>query len=86
VDEVCGFWLSSGQNPGQSVQIVPAGRSRLTRTRKGQGFRALRLVDEIYPYQLAADPLRRGNAANVGPLKKGGSGKSKKSLADIGKM
>jgi len=59
MDGVCGFWPSSGQNPGQGVQIVPAGRSRLTRTRKGQGFRALRLVDEIYPYQLAADPLRR---------------------------
>jgi len=86
MDEVCGFWLSSGQNPGQSVQIVPAGRSRLTRTRKGQGFKALRLADEIYPYQLAADPLRRGSATNVGPLKKGGSSKSKKSLGDIGKM
>jgi hypothetical protein len=86
MDEVCGFWPSSGQNPGQSVQIVPAGRSRLTRTRKGQGFKALRLADEIYPYQLAADPLRRGSATNVGPLKKGGSGKSKKSLGDIGKM
>ncbi len=47
---------------------------------------ALRLADGIYTYQLTADPLRRGNAANVGPLKKGGSGKSKKSLADIGKM
>ncbi len=41
---------------------------------------ALRLADEIYPYQLTADPLRRGNAANVGPLKKGGSGKSNKIL------
>ncbi len=39
--------------------------------------RALRLVDGIYPYQLTAD---------VGFLKKGGSGKSKKFLADIGKM
>ncbi len=29
MDEVCGFWLSWGQNPGQSVQIVLAGRSRL---------------------------------------------------------
>jgi len=96
MDGVCGFWPSSGQNPGQGVQIVPAGRSRLTRTRKGQGFRALRLVDEIYPYQLAADPLRRqprqrrvstgGSATNVRPLKKGGSGKSKKSLGDIGEM
>jgi len=38
---------------------------------------ALRLADEIHTYQLTAD---------VGPLKKGGSGKSKKSLADIGKM
>ncbi len=38
---------------------------------------ALRLVDGIYLYQLTAD---------VGPLKKGGSGKSKKSLTDIGKM
>ncbi len=57
-----------------SVQIVLAGRLRLTRTRKVQGFRALRLADEIYPYQLTAD---------VGFLKKGGSGKSKKSLADI---
>ncbi len=38
---------------------------------------ALRLVNGIYTYQLKAD---------VGPLKKGGSGKSKKSLADIGKM
>jgi len=42
-----------------------------------QSFWALRLADEIYTYQLTA---------NVGPLKKGGSGKSKKSLADIGKM
>jgi hypothetical protein len=60
-----------------SVQIVPAGRVRLTRTRKGQGFRALRLADGIYPYQLTAD---------VGFLKKGGSGKSEKSWADMGKM
>jgi hypothetical protein len=63
MDEVCGFWLSSGQNPGQRVQIVLAGRLRLTRTRKGQGFRSLRLVDGIYIYQLTAD---------VGPLKEGG--------------
>ena len=38
---------------------------------------ALRLVNGIYTYQLTAD---------VGPLKKGDSGKSKKTLADIGKM
>jgi len=38
---------------------------------------ALRLADGIYTYQLTAD---------VGFLKKGGSGKSKKSLADIDKM
>jgi len=38
---------------------------------------ALRLADEIYPYQLTVD---------IGPLKKGGSGKSKKSLADVYKM
>jgi hypothetical protein len=38
---------------------------------------ASRLAGEIYPYQLTAD---------VGPLKKGGSDKSKKSLADIYKM
>ncbi len=38
---------------------------------------ALRLADGIYTYQLTAD---------VGPLKKGGSGKSKKSLADVYKM
>ncbi len=35
---------------------------------------ALRLADGIDPHQLTPD---------VGPLKKGGSGKSKKSLADI---
>ncbi len=38
---------------------------------------ALRLADGIYTYQLTVD---------VGPLKKGGSGKSKKSLADVYKM
>jgi len=38
---------------------------------------ALRLADGNCTYQLTAD---------VGPLKKGGSGKSKKSLADIYKM
>ncbi len=47
---------------------------------------ALCLVDEIYPYQLTVDPLRRGNAANVGLLKKEGSGKSETSLADVYKM
>ncbi len=46
----------------------------------------LRLAGEIYPYRLTADPLRRGNATNVGPLKEGGSDKSKKSSADIYKM
>ena len=44
---------------------------------KVQSFWALRLADWIYPYQLTAD---------VGPLKEGGSGKSKKNLADIYKM
>ena len=43
----------------------------------------LRLADGVCTYQLTADPLRRGNAANVGFLKKGGSGKSRESLADI---
>ncbi len=39
---------------------------------------ALRLADGIYTYyQLTAD---------VGPLKEGGSGKSKKSLGDVYKM
>jgi len=86
------FGFQAGKILGKAYKLsrlegqVPAGRSRLTRTRKGQGFKALRLADEIYPYQLAADPLRRGSATNVGPLKKGGSSKSKKSLGDIGKM
>ena len=53
----------------------PAWKVKIKRA-KCKVSRALCLANEIYPYQLTADPLRRGNAANVGPLKKGGSGKS----------
>jgi len=67
MDEVCGFWLSSGQNPGQSVQIVLAGRSRFKEAKRKVSW-ASRLAGGVYPYQLTAD---------VGFLKKGRSGKSK---------
>ncbi len=51
----------------------PAWKVKIKRA-KCEVSRALRLVDEIYPYQLTAD---------VGFLKKGGSGKSKKSWTDV---
>ena len=51
----------------------PAWKVRIKRAKCKVSW-ALRLADVIYPYQLTAD---------VGFLKEGGSGKSKKSLADI---
>ena len=74
------FGFQVGKILGKVYKLSRLEGQDSTRTRKGQGFRALRLADVIYPYQLAADPLRRGSATDVGPLKKGGSGKSKKSL------
>jgi hypothetical protein len=80
--EFVDFGFPENKIPGTFRTNCPGWKVKI----KGKVSWTLRLVDEIYPYQLTADPLRRGNAANVGPLKKGGSGKSKKSLADMGKM
>ncbi len=79
------FGFPVGKILGTFRTNCPGWKVKIKRV-KCEVSRALRLADGIYTYQLTVDPLRRGNAANVGPLKKGGSGKSEKSLADVYKM
>jgi hypothetical protein len=76
------FGFPEDKIPGTFRTNCPARKVKIKEA-KCKVFWALRLASVIYPYQLTGDPLRCGNAANVGFLKKGGSDKSKKSLADI---
>ncbi len=71
-----GFGFPEDKIPGTFHTNCPAWNVKIKETKCKVSW-ALRLADEICTYQLTAD---------VGPLKKGGSGKSKKSLADIDKM
>ena len=77
--EFVDFGFPENKIPGTFRTNCPGWKVKI----KGKVSWALCLVDEIYPYQLAAEPLRRqprqrristgGSATNVGPLKKGGS-------------
>jgi len=83
--KIVDFGFPEDKIPGTFHTNCPAWNVKIKRAKCKVSW-ALRLADEIYPYQLTADPLRRqprqrrvstgGNAANVGFLKKGGSGKS----------
>ncbi len=70
------FGFPAGKIPGIFRTNCPGWKVKIKGAKCKVSW-ALRLAGGIYPYQLTAD---------VGFLKKGGSGKSKKSLADIGKM
>ncbi len=70
------FGFPAGKIPGIFRTNCPGWKVKIKGV-KCKVPRALRFSDEIYQSQLTAD---------VGFLKKGGSGKSKKSLGDIGKM
>ena len=70
------FGFPEDKIPGTFRTNCPAWKVKI-KGAKCKVSRVLRLADGIYPYQLTAD---------VGFLKKGGSGKSKKSLADVYKM
>ena len=82
-----GFGFPEDKIKGTFCTNCPAWKVKIKKA-KCKVFWVLRLADGVCPYQLTADPLRRqprqrristgGNAANVGFLKKGGSGKSKK--------
>ncbi len=63
------FGFREDKNPGIFRTNCPGWKVKI-KGAKCKVSRALRLADEIYPYQLTADPLRRGNATNVGFLKK----------------
>ncbi len=60
------FGFPAGKIPGIFRTNCPGWKVKIKGV-KGKAPRALRLADEIYPYQLTVD---------VRPLKKGGSGKS----------
>jgi len=70
------FGFPVGKIPGTFRTNCPGWKVKI-KGAKCKVSRALRLADEIYPYQLTVDVVF---------LKEGGSGKSKKSLADVYKM